>query len=68
MFIDEIELIGLMGIIWTAVLAVFTSSSPLEHKFISAKERNYLVRNISSSEMSVNETKSLIGRRPVIKG
>lgn len=55
-----------MGLIWTALLAVFTSSSPLDHKFISPQEKNYLVKNISSSELSVNETKTLLIKKPVI--
>lgn len=38
----------------------------MDHKFISPEEKNYLIRNISSSEMSINnETKSLMGRKGV---
>lgn len=55
-----------MGVVWTGILAIFTSSSPLDHKFISHKEKTYLVNNISSSELNVNEVKTLLNKKRVI--
>lgn len=60
---------GLIGIVWVILLCLLTSDSPLEHRFIPDDEKEYLVRNISKSDMAINdgdETQSLLSRKKVL--
>lgn len=42
---------GGLGFVWCALWFCVASSSPAEHSFISDKERNYIERSISKTEM-----------------
>jgi hypothetical protein len=51
-------MLGCLGLMWCGLFWLLASSSPLEHKWISASERDYIVGTLSGQlETTVAERK-----------
>lgn len=55
-------LFGAVGVVWYALWAVLCYSTPEEHPFISAEERDYLHRQIKAGNLGkVSKTRRRLG-------
>ncbi len=48
---------GIIGIVWVFLLIVLASDSPINHKFISLSEKEYIVKSINSKSSSLSDDK-----------
>lgn len=62
-------ILGIIGVVWCLFSCILASSKPETHRFISSKEKNYIITNISglleAQEKLVTPWKSILTSRVV---